>query len=63
MKDAVRVAIHLPKASADAIFFKIVSDRKKFTHVAKLANNTDFMKIKKYLKIAYAFSLEGTIKS
>src|SRR5690349_1408967 len=36
MTDAVRIAIHLQRKLDDAHFFKVVSDGKKVTHVAKL---------------------------
>ncbi len=58
MADAVRVAIHLGKKCSDPIFFKVVSDRNKFTHVTKLQNEKEFSAIKPYLKQAYQWSLK-----
>lgn len=57
MSDAVRVAIHLGRKLDDPLFFKVVSDRKKVTHVAKLFSEQDVAKVTAYLKEAYAFSL------
>ena len=58
MTDAVRIAIHVRRKLEDAIFFKVVSDGKKVTHVAKLLTEADFKRVKPYLKEAYAVSLE-----
>jgi hypothetical protein len=58
MADAVRVAIHLARRVDDSLFFKVVEDRKKVTHVAKLANASDVEAIKAYLKEAYDASLK-----
>lgn len=58
MTDAVRVAVHLGEKSDNPIFFKVVSDRKKFTHVAKLQKQKEVATIKPYLKKAYKLSLE-----
>jgi hypothetical protein len=57
MTDAIRIAIHLGRKSDDPIFFKVVSDRKKVTHVAKLQSQGEFRAIKPYLKEAYKSSL------
>lgn len=57
MKDALRLAIHLGRQVDDAMFFKVVSDRQKFTHVVKLHAAKDVRAIKPFLKEAYAFSL------
>ena len=57
MTDAVRVAIHLQRQVDDSIFFKVVSDAKKVTHVAKLRTEKDLADVKAYLKEAYASSL------
>jgi hypothetical protein len=59
MADAVRVAIHLARRVDDARFIKVVEDRKKVTHVAKLASATDVAAIKSYLAEAYAVSLKA----
>jgi DNA-directed RNA polymerase subunit RPC12/RpoP len=58
MTDAVRIAVHLRRKVADPLFFKVVSDAKKVTHVAKLKTAADVTAIKPYLKEAYAASLE-----
>ena len=57
MADAVRIAIHVSRALEDPIFFKVVSDRKKVTHVAKLDKPAQVRAIEAYLREAYAFSL------
>ena len=57
MADAVRVAIHLTRRVDDPRFFKVVADRKKVTHVAKLASPSDVEAITAYLAEAYEASL------
>jgi hypothetical protein len=57
MTDAVRIAIHLSCKAAHPIFFKIGSDDKTVTHVAKLRTARDFTVVKPYIKEAYARSL------
>ena len=57
MADAVRVAIHVSRALEDPIFFKVVSDRKQVTHVAKLQSPEQVQRVEAYLREAYAFSL------
>jgi hypothetical protein len=58
MPDAVRTAIHLRRKLDDPLFFKVVSDGKKVTHVAKLRTNADFESVRAYLQEAYELSLE-----
>jgi rubredoxin len=58
MSDAVRVAIHLERKVDDPLFIKVVADRKRVTHVAKLLAEKDVEAIKAYLKEAYDSSLE-----
>jgi hypothetical protein len=60
MSDAVRAAIHLPRKVENPIFFKVVSDDKKVTHVAKLKTASDFKSVKGYIKQAYDFSIGRT---
>jgi hypothetical protein len=57
MSDAVRVAIHLAREVDDPVFFKVVADRKKVTHVAKLAGEADVDAIRAYLREAYDSSV------
>jgi hypothetical protein len=57
MTDAVRVAIHLARRVDDPVFFKVVEDRKKVTHVAKLADVSEVRAIEGYLKEGYDASL------
>jgi hypothetical protein len=58
MADAVRVAIHLQRKVDDPLFIKVVEDRKKVTHVAKLEAERDVDAIKAYLEEAYEASLK-----
>jgi hypothetical protein len=53
------VAIHLGRRVEDPIFFKIGSDGKKVSHVAKLRTDADLKTIRPYLREAYAFSLKS----
>lgn len=62
MADAVRVAVHLGRKIDDPIFFKVVSDDKAVTHVAKLRTEDDFGVVKPYLKEAYEFSFTRSPK-
>jgi predicted transport protein len=57
MTDALRIAIHLGRKVAAPIFFKVVSDERKVSHVAKLRTEQDFAALKPLLKEAYTFSL------
>lgn len=57
MSNAVRVAIHLQRKVDDALFIKVVVDRKKVTHVAKLEAERDVDAIQAYLKEAYEASM------
>jgi hypothetical protein len=58
MADAVRAAIHLERRVEDPCFIKVVEDRKKVTHVAKLQSESDVDTVKAYLKEAYDSSLK-----
>jgi hypothetical protein len=58
MADAVRVALHLHRRVDDPRFIKVVEDRKRVTHVAKLASERDVDAIKSYLQEAYDASLQ-----
>ncbi|HLV68164.1 MAG TPA: DUF5655 domain-containing protein [Polyangiaceae bacterium] len=57
MADAVRVAIHLERRVEDPRFIKVVEDRKRVTHVVKLANASEVDGIQGYLREAYDASL------
>ncbi len=59
MADAVRVAVHLGRKVDSPIFFKVGSDRRFVSHVAKLKNAKDLERLKPFLKEAYRFSLES----
>ena len=57
MTDALRVAVHLGRRIEDPIFFKIGSDRKHVSHVAKLRDEESLSALKPYLREAYEFSI------
>jgi hypothetical protein len=57
MTDAVRVAVHLKRAANDPIFFKVASDARQISHVAKLRAEEDLAALKPYLQEAYQASL------
>jgi hypothetical protein len=57
MTDGVRIALHAERPLEDPVFFKVVSDGRKVTHVAKLRDSADVERIARYLAQAYAFSL------
>ena len=59
MSSAVRIAVHLGRRLNDPIFFKVASDRKRVTHVAKLTTVEDVELIKPHLKEAYDLSLSS----
>lgn len=57
MATAVRVAVHLRRTVDDPIFFKVVSDRQRVTHVAKLTTAEHVALIAPHLKEAYELSI------
>lgn len=57
MRDALRLAIHLPRKAEHALFVKVVSDRKQVTHVAVLRRQAELTMMQPFLRDAYAFSL------
>lgn len=57
MSDAVRIAVHLARQVDEPIFFKVVSDKYKVTHVAKLRTRADFEVVRPYLSEAYQVSV------
>lgn len=57
MKDALRVAIHLGRKIEHPIYFKIGTNRKHVTHVAKITTRKQFFALKPHLREAYEFSL------
>jgi Domain of unknown function (DUF5655) len=58
MSDAVRIAIHLERKVEHPLFFKVLEDRKKVTHVAKLLAEKDVAAVTAYIKEAYDSSLK-----
>lgn len=57
MSDALRLAIHLPSKREHVLFFKIASDRRHVTHVAKLRKPSELHALKSHLRDAYTHSL------
>jgi predicted transport protein len=56
MSDCIRLAIHLPRSAAHALFFKVVADRRHVTHVAKLRDPSELDALKPFLREAHAHS-------
>jgi hypothetical protein len=59
MTDAVRLAIHLPRKAKNALFVKVVADRRHVTHVAKLRDRKELESLKPLLREAYEFSISS----
>jgi len=57
MSDAMRLAIHLARKSEHRLFFKVVSDRKRVTHVAKLHDFQELESMEPFLREAYEHSI------
>lgn len=57
MSDAIRLAIHLARKKEHKLFFKVVSDRKQVTHVAKLHAMDELESMKPFLREAYEHSI------
>lgn len=57
MSDALRLAIHLPRRAEHALFFKIVTDGKQVTHVARLRAREELTAMEPFLREAYAYSV------
>jgi len=57
MSDALRLAIHLSRKAKHRLFFKVGSDRKHVTHVAKLHTLDELEMMKPFLREAYEFSV------
>jgi hypothetical protein len=62
MRDAVRIAIHLPRRVAHRLFVKVVADEKKVTHVAKLRTESEWLSLRDFVKEAYEASLAPRTK-
>jgi predicted transport protein len=54
---ALRLAVHLPREAKNRLIFKIGSDRKHVTHVAKLHTMRELETMKPFLREAYQFSI------
>lgn len=57
MSDAIRLAIHLARKTEHKLFFKVVSDRKRATHVARLRDMQDLESMEPFLREAYEHSI------
>ncbi|MBS7457277.1 DUF5655 domain-containing protein [Coralloluteibacterium stylophorae] len=57
MSDAVRLAIHLTREVEHRLFFKVVSDHRQVTHVARLHDLQDLEAMEPFLREAYEASL------
>lgn len=57
MRDALRLAIHLPSRQEAPHYFKVVADGKKITHVTHLRTAQDLEAVQQHLRDAYDFSL------
>jgi predicted transport protein len=57
MSNAVRIAIHLPRKVEHRLFMKVVSDRKRVTHVAKVNTTDQLDSLKPFLREAYECSV------
>lgn len=57
MAEAVRIAIHLERRVEHPLFFKIVTDKKKVTHCAKLTNELEWAQVRDYVREAYLKSI------
>jgi hypothetical protein len=53
MTDAIRAAVQLGRKADDPLFFKVGSNGKRVSHVAKLKTETEVQRILPYLKEAY----------
>jgi hypothetical protein len=62
MTDALRAAVHLGRRVEHPIFFKVATDRKRVSHVAKLHTQEEFICLKPYLREAYELSLSDLPK-
>lgn len=61
MKDALRVVVHLSRRVKHPLFIKIVFDRNRYSHVAKINDEKELGIIKPYLKEAYDASLSERV--
>lgn len=57
MSDSIRLAVHLTRKAAHKLFFKVVSDRKRVTHVAKLHDMQELESMEPLLREAYEHSI------
>ncbi len=58
MKDALRLAVHLKRQVKESTFFKIVKNRGRVSHVAKIRSAEELRLVLPYLVEAYRVSLD-----
>ena len=62
MTDALRAVVHLGRKVEHPIFFKVGTDGKKVSHVAKLRAQKELAALKPYLREAYEWSISSVPK-
>ncbi len=58
MKDALRLAVHLKREVKGSIFFKVVKDRCRVSHVAKIRSDEELRLVLPYLVEAHRLSVD-----
>jgi uncharacterized protein DUF5655 len=62
MTDALRAVVHLGRKVEHPIFFKVGTDGRKVSHVAKLRTLKELTALKPYLREAYEWSIASVPK-
>jgi predicted transport protein len=57
MSESLRLAIHLARQAENPLFVKVVSDRNRVTHVARLHTRRELDAMKPFLREAYELSI------
>jgi predicted transport protein len=57
MKDALRLNVLLDRRVKDSLFFKVLGDRGRVAHVAKLRSPAELRAVTKYLKRAHSLAV------
>ena len=58
MKDALRLAVHLKREVKEPLFFKVVKDRGRVSHVAKIRSAEELRLVLPYLVEAHRVSVD-----
>ena len=58
MKDALRLAVHLKREVKEPLFFKVVKDRGRVSHVAKIRSDEELRLVLPYLVEAHRLSVD-----